>query len=305
MDFRTGDFSSLLPSGIVIADPATGLPFPNNRIPADRLDPDAAAFMGFTPAPNRSSNALGANNYLSQSLDTRTNEDQLVARLDYHPSPGDALSARYIFDELTAPNEPPLFGDDETLNTADGHNLAVSWTHTFLADVHVERPRGMEPVLRAPGVRNHEQAGIRHRVRAHGAPDGGLRPLQLRAAEHPGRLLAVQGARQRPARPHEPALLRGYEGLTADRPAPAGFRSIRRSCQLDLRRGRLPEGRVWVRRRTDGARRHGSPPPLTSSPTFSWGSPTRWCSRRRPSTCTRRAGTRTSMSRTAGGCLTA
>ena len=89
------------------------------------------AFLGFTPAPNRSSNALGANNYLSQSLDTRTNEDQLVARLDYHPSPGDALSARYIYDELTAPNEPPLFGDDETLNTADGHNLAVSWTHTF------------------------------------------------------------------------------------------------------------------------------------------------------------------------------
>ena len=130
-DFRTGDFSSLLPSGIVIADPATGLPFPNNRIPADRLDPNAAAFLGFTPAPNRSSNALGANNYLSQSLETRTNEDQLVARLDYHPSPGDALSARYIYDELTAPNEPPLFGDDETLNTADGHNLAVSWTHTF------------------------------------------------------------------------------------------------------------------------------------------------------------------------------
>ena len=131
MDFRTGDFSSLLPSGIVITDPATGLPFPNNRIPADRLDPNAAAFMGFTPAPNRSSNALGANNYLSQSLDTRTNEDQLVARLDYHPSPGDALSARYIYDELTAPNEPPLFGDDETLNTGDGHNLAASWTHTF------------------------------------------------------------------------------------------------------------------------------------------------------------------------------
>ena len=64
--FRTGDFSSLLPSGIVITDPATGQPFANNRIPSDRIDPNARTFLGFTPASNRSSSALGANNLVTR-----------------------------------------------------------------------------------------------------------------------------------------------------------------------------------------------------------------------------------------------
>jgi hypothetical protein len=41
------------------------------------------------------------------------------------------VSGRYIYDELTTPNEPPVFGNDENINTATGHNLAISGTHTF------------------------------------------------------------------------------------------------------------------------------------------------------------------------------
>jgi hypothetical protein len=36
-----------------------------------------------------------------------------------------------MYDELTTPNEPPLFGNDENINTARGQNVATSWTHTF------------------------------------------------------------------------------------------------------------------------------------------------------------------------------
>jgi hypothetical protein len=39
--FQTGDFSSLLPSGIIISDPTTGQPFSNNKVPSDRIDPNA------------------------------------------------------------------------------------------------------------------------------------------------------------------------------------------------------------------------------------------------------------------------
>jgi hypothetical protein len=129
--FRTGDFSSLLTSGIVIKDPTTGQPFTNNKIPFERLDPNAAKFLRFTPAANRNSNSLGANNFVTDSFSTRVTEDQYVARVDYTLSSFDTLSARYMYDQLSTPNEPPVFGNDENINTAKGQNVAISWIHTF------------------------------------------------------------------------------------------------------------------------------------------------------------------------------
>jgi hypothetical protein len=129
--FRDGDFSSALASGIVINDPRTGQPFANNRIPSDRIDRNAGVMMRVTPAPNRSSNALGANNFVTSSFNLRTTEDQYVGRLDYDLSSRTKLSARYLYDELTTPNESPRFGNDENINTATGHNLAINGTHIF------------------------------------------------------------------------------------------------------------------------------------------------------------------------------
>ena len=129
--FRTGDFSSVLPVGIIITDPKTGQPFFNNKIPSDRIDANAKTFLGFTPVPNQSSNALGANDFLTQSFSNRTKEDQYVARVNYNLSSRDTVSTRYIYDQLATPNEPPTFGNDETINTARGQNVAADWTHTF------------------------------------------------------------------------------------------------------------------------------------------------------------------------------
>lgn len=129
--FRTGDFSSLLPSGIIINDPRSGRPFPNNQIPSDRIDAKATTFMSFTPAPNRSSDALGANNFLTQSFSTDTTEDQYVGRADYKISSRETLYARYMYDNLTTPNQAPVFGNDGNINSAKGQNQIISWTHTF------------------------------------------------------------------------------------------------------------------------------------------------------------------------------
>jgi hypothetical protein len=129
--FRTGDFSSLLADGIVITDPQSGRPFPNNKIPSERIDPNAGIMMGVTPLPNRSSNALGANNFVTSTVSTRTIEDQYVGRVNSNISTRTTLSARYIYDELTTPNEPPVFGNDENINTATSHNLAINGTHIF------------------------------------------------------------------------------------------------------------------------------------------------------------------------------
>src|SRR5205085_2921322 len=37
--WRTGDFSALASTGVVLHDPFGGAPFPNNQIPATRLNP--------------------------------------------------------------------------------------------------------------------------------------------------------------------------------------------------------------------------------------------------------------------------
>src|SRR5947209_7508454 len=47
--FRRGDFSSL---STPIKDPLTGVPFPGNIIPANRINPATAYFLQFMPQQN-------------------------------------------------------------------------------------------------------------------------------------------------------------------------------------------------------------------------------------------------------------
>jgi hypothetical protein len=46
---RAGDFSAI---AVKVIDPATGQPFADNRIPADRIDPGARVLLDFIPAAN-------------------------------------------------------------------------------------------------------------------------------------------------------------------------------------------------------------------------------------------------------------
>src|SRR5215475_6116782 len=74
---RGGDFTALLPSNIIIYDPATARqvgarvqrdPFPNNKIPASRFNPIALNYLKFYPLPNVATNdPLGTNNYFSSN----------------------------------------------------------------------------------------------------------------------------------------------------------------------------------------------------------------------------------------------
>src|SRR4029453_10825867 len=70
---RLGDFSQ---SGTVITDPLTGLPFPGNVIPANRINSAAASLLSYYPNANLSSTAqnyqtswAGSNN--SHNLNSR------------------------------------------------------------------------------------------------------------------------------------------------------------------------------------------------------------------------------------------
>jgi hypothetical protein len=93
--FRTGDFSSVLATH-VITDSTTGLAFPGNMIPANRLDTIAKGFLQYYPAPNipnAPNNGL-SNNYLA--LDSITeNKYQITERVDFVQSAKSSWSGRY------------------------------------------------------------------------------------------------------------------------------------------------------------------------------------------------------------------
>jgi hypothetical protein len=78
---RTGDFSG---SARLVIDPFTQRPFPNNRIPAERIHPVARRILAlFPPADAR-----------LEPVQTEDNHN-LVSRLDYQPAAGDQLTVRY------------------------------------------------------------------------------------------------------------------------------------------------------------------------------------------------------------------
>ncbi|MBO0800038.1 MAG: TonB-dependent receptor, partial [Blastocatellia bacterium] len=101
---RQGDFSALLPS-IVIYDPATARmrsdgriersPFPDNRIPQERISPIAKNYLQYYPLPNvQVSDPLGAGNYFSTNPRSDTFNSESV-RFDQTISDKQKLFVRY------------------------------------------------------------------------------------------------------------------------------------------------------------------------------------------------------------------
>ncbi len=84
---RQGIFAS------AVRDPLTGQPFPNNTIPANRMDPVAVAMMNLIPAPN----TAGTTNYSRPGAELTDNSDRILGRLDVKLTNSDNVFARYIY----------------------------------------------------------------------------------------------------------------------------------------------------------------------------------------------------------------
>src|SRR6185436_19211634 len=85
-DERNGIFTS------AVRDPLTSLPFANNTIPRDRIDPYAAAIIALVPPPNQP----GANNFF-RLPDLIDDSERLLTRMDWKPNSRDSVFGRYIY----------------------------------------------------------------------------------------------------------------------------------------------------------------------------------------------------------------
>lgn len=102
---RAGDFSEFT---VTIKDPLTGLAFPGNVIPADRISPLAKGLLNRFPSPNADPNVLGGNRNFSVGTPQKRNFREELARVDYRLSNSHQVYARFIND--TIPSEEP-FGE--------------------------------------------------------------------------------------------------------------------------------------------------------------------------------------------------
>src|SRR5262249_36698488 len=124
---RQGIFTS------VVRDPLTGQPFPNNTIPADRIDPVARQMMDYFPLPN----ASGANNFF-RNANTTDNAQRYLGRVDLHFSNADNTFIRYFQSDRDR-FIPGNFGGiaDGTSTSAWGRQnmttrtFAAGWNHTL------------------------------------------------------------------------------------------------------------------------------------------------------------------------------
>jgi len=100
---RNGDLSAY--SG-VIKDPLTGLPFPNNQIPANRISPvSKAALQYLWPLPNTGSPNAIANNY-SANMPTPISSNQEDFRIDHNISSRQTAFLRGTYKSRSVYNAP-------------------------------------------------------------------------------------------------------------------------------------------------------------------------------------------------------
>src|SRR5215831_16899357 len=86
----TGDFSAI---GNTLYDPATKAPFPNNTIPANRIDPISKKLLDYFPPANIATSRI-SNNY-QRVGSAPINKDQFILRMDYVESSKSQWSGRY------------------------------------------------------------------------------------------------------------------------------------------------------------------------------------------------------------------
>ncbi len=124
-EMKRGDFSALM-TYVQLKDPFTGIPFPNNQIPADRIHPVSAKMLPLIPNPNRDD---PARNYVNNdpSID---NSNDFSARVDYEFSRKTKLFGNYSITDgrSISIGSLPEFSTEQNFRE---QRISVDLTHSF------------------------------------------------------------------------------------------------------------------------------------------------------------------------------
>jgi trimeric autotransporter adhesin len=101
---RRGDFSAVSAGGrpVTIYDPITKQPFPNNMIPASRINPVAAAMLKYLPMPDTEVNN-GNPNYNRTSLINNEFEQLYSVKVEHKVTAKVSLSGFYLYNRTDEP----------------------------------------------------------------------------------------------------------------------------------------------------------------------------------------------------------
>ncbi|HXN25015.1 MAG TPA: carboxypeptidase regulatory-like domain-containing protein [Candidatus Dormibacteraeota bacterium] len=121
---RTGDFTGFAP----VVDPVTKLPFPNNKIPDNRIDVISKAVLALLPVPP----GAGISNNFSGVDNSHGRSTQGNLRMDHQLSASDSLSGHLNISDILGQDpvagSPPGFAPIITLKTK---TLGAQWTHVL------------------------------------------------------------------------------------------------------------------------------------------------------------------------------
>jgi outer membrane receptor protein involved in Fe transport len=149
---RIGDFSPATSAAVgvpypTLYDPTTNQPFPNNTIPASRIDPNMAKIMALFPLPD----LPGEFNNYTRNAGSYDNDDNYDGRVDWDPTDKDLIFLRYSYSNRNR-FIPGFFGGiaDGTPTSAWGRQMLLShsgvlgFTHIFTPSLTNEFRFGYE-----------------------------------------------------------------------------------------------------------------------------------------------------------------
>ena len=166
-----GDFSAYLNASdpgnplrrqVLIKDPVSGQPFPNNQIPVSRFEPASLAMLKYLPASS------SANGFAIYSAPVIQDFNEFIIRTDYSISANDRINFRF---NKSYYSQPGIFANNNLLTYADytpdsSYNTAIQETHvvspTILNDFRFGVTREITSRHPPQGVPNVTDFGVKN-----------------------------------------------------------------------------------------------------------------------------------------------
>ena len=130
---RLGDFSQAVSAQtglpVVIYDPTTGAPFPNNVIPSTRISPQAQTLLNFYPLPNFTSNNINEPYNYQIPLVGIGNQNNVNVRISQTINAKNQVQGNFAWQNSDTTN-PNVFGFVDTV-TMTGYNTGLTYTYHF------------------------------------------------------------------------------------------------------------------------------------------------------------------------------